>query len=68
MSRILKVNSACPYESLSKGFVEVPYIKLQGKWIERLGFKYGSRFEVLESAGEIIIRLVKEDGKNHVKG
>lgn len=37
---------------------EVPSIRLQGKWLEKLGFKHGNKVFVEEAKGEIILRLI----------
>lgn len=38
---------------------ERPFIKLSGKWLEKLGFKVGSKLKVYE--GKDILLLVKEN-------
>ena len=59
-SRVLKVCAVFPYTNQNGWFVEVPSIKLQGKWLEKLGFTTDRTVEVVESAGEITLRIAQE--------
>ncbi len=43
---------------------EIPQIRIQGKWLEKLGFKQGKKFIVEESQGQLIIRLVSLENEN----
>ena len=63
-SRILKVCAVFPY-AVHGQFVEVPAIKLQGKWLGELGFTTNRTVEVLENrgAGEITLRLTPKQAK-----
>lgn len=36
----------------------VPQIRLQGKWLDKLGFKAGRKVIVEEKFGQVLIRLV----------
>ena len=56
-SRVLKVCAVFPYTNQNGRFVEIPSIKLQGKWLEKLGFTTDHKVEVLENAGEITLRI-----------
>lgn len=40
---------------------EVPFIRLRGKWLQVLGFDVGQKVTVEESAGQLILRISKED-------
>ncbi|ARE86378.1 SymE family type I addiction module toxin [Clostridium formicaceticum] len=42
---------------------EVPQIRLQGKWLEKLGFRYGKKIIVEEKAGQLLIKLVAIEGE-----
>lgn len=43
---------------------EVPSIKLQGKWLEKYGFKIGDKLNVYSNDGVILVMLKKmEDSK-----
>ncbi len=43
---------------------EIPQIRIQGKWLEKLGFRQGKKFIVEESQGQLIIRLVSLENEN----
>lgn len=58
-SRILAVSGLYASTFCNK---PVPAIRLQGRWLEGLGFCIGRKVEVVESQEEIIIRVVKEAG------
>jgi len=61
--RKLTVSRAFQYRSspLSKDR-EAPFIRVQGKWLETLGFTAGSKVEIVEKPGEITIRLAEGEG------
>jgi len=60
-TRFLTISGALPYADKKGRFVLVPLIRLQGKWLEGLGFCSGSKIQVLEQENKIIIEVVKED-------
>lgn len=60
-TRILTVYTTSPYSDFRGRFIEVPLIRLQGKWLERLGFQAGHKVQVLEHKNKLTIKLVKED-------
>lgn len=39
---------------------EVPLIRLQGKWLQELGFLIGRKITVKESQGRLVLTLVAE--------
>ena len=59
-TRIITVSGISPYSDSKGRFVQIPLVRLQGKWIEKLGFHTGSKIKVYENNGEIILTLVKE--------
>lgn len=59
-TRILTVSSISPYADAKGKFVEVPLVRLQGKWFQKLGFHIGSKVRVYESSNAIIIKLLKD--------
>ncbi|TFE19292.1 SymE family type I addiction module toxin [Cohnella luojiensis] len=65
--RKLTVSRAFLYRNAQFKDVEAPFIRVQGKWLEVLGFTAGSKVEVVEKPGEITIRLMEEGGC-HGKG
>jgi len=52
-NRVLTVSGFSP--SFRK---EYPFIRLQGKWLESLGFQIGSRITVEEKQGELVLRVI----------
>ncbi|HYI09744.1 MAG TPA: SymE family type I addiction module toxin [Thermoanaerobaculia bacterium] len=46
----------------------VPYIRLSGQWLERLGFARGCRLEVTSGRKRIVLTVVEEDGWVPVRG
>jgi hypothetical protein len=59
--RKLTVSRVFLYRNAEFQDVIAPFIRVQGKWLEGLGFTTGSRVEVLERPGEITIRLMEGD-------
>lgn len=57
-SRRLKVRS----KFRQRTWEDVPLIKLEGRWLENLGFKVGQVVEVEEDEGVIVIRVRNELG------
>ncbi|EGO61772.1 hypothetical protein ALO_21546 [Acetonema longum DSM 6540] len=61
MVRTLTVSSVLSHRIAFGPDVEVPFIRLRGKWLEPLGFQVGSKVQVYAYPAEIILKLVKED-------
>jgi toxic protein SymE len=40
------------------GSTEIPQIRIQGKWLEKLGFIQGKKFIVEEKQGQLTLRVV----------
>ncbi len=59
-SRVITIHGATPYMDAGGKFVEVPVIRLQGKWVERLGFRIGDRIEVHGDGDGIAITLTRK--------
>lgn len=57
--RKLTVSQVYLYRNAKSQDVEAPFIRVQGKWLEALGFVAGCKVEVVEKPGEITIRLVE---------
>lgn len=53
-SRILTVSGLYVSPSCSK---PVPAVRVQGKWLENIGFSIGCKVEIQEGNGEIVIKL-----------
>ena len=39
----------------------VPYLRLSGRWLERLGFAAGCRVVVTEECGRLTLEIARED-------
>jgi hypothetical protein len=39
----------------------VPYIRMSGKWLQRLGFSFGSRIHVTEELGRVTLTIVADE-------
>ena len=59
-ARILTVSAISPYANKKGRFVLIPIIRLQGKWLDTLGFQIGSKVKVYENGKTIIIKLLKD--------
>lgn len=55
-SRVLTVSGLYTNPSSRK---PVPAVRVQGKWLEQIGFRIGDRVEIYEANQEIVIRLAK---------
>jgi hypothetical protein len=55
-SRLLTIYSLSVYNRK-----EYPFIRLQGKWLERLGFGIGRKIIVEERKGELLLKLAQSD-------
>lgn len=56
-ARVLSV-SGSTYEEPYGRLVKVPLIRLKGKWMEKMGFKVGSKVEVTGKKGKITLKIV----------
>ncbi|PYG83884.1 type I toxin-antitoxin system toxin SymE [Ruminiclostridium sufflavum DSM 19573] len=56
-SRMLTVSSVYPNSCIKP----VPAVRVQGKWLENIGFHVGCKVEIYESDGEITIKLAESD-------
>lgn len=41
--------------------VVVPYIRMSGHWLQRLGFRFGDRIFIAEEPGRLILTVAKHD-------
>jgi hypothetical protein len=59
-SRVLTVSGlyTSPYSTKP-----VPSVRVQGKWLEQIGFRIGDRVEIDEDKEVVTIRLVKDKVK-----
>ncbi|HWP98238.1 MAG TPA: SymE family type I addiction module toxin [Syntrophomonadaceae bacterium] len=59
VSKVLRVYSVSNYANVHGKFVIVPQIRLQGKWVEKLGFTAGSKLMLFADEGIIILKSLK---------
>jgi len=57
--RKLTVSETFRYLTAEHRAVYAPSIRLQGKWLERLGFTAGSQVCIEERQGEMTIRVIQ---------
>ncbi|WP_075344689.1 SymE family type I addiction module toxin [Tenacibaculum agarivorans] len=57
--RILKIYSKFRYRRWGKNYT-VPEIRLEGKWLEQLGFEQGNEVLIEQKKNELIITVRKE--------
>jgi len=55
------------YEAPGCDARNIPCIRLQGRWLEELGFRQGNSIIVEEDSGRLVIELVREsdESKNY---
>src|SRR5690242_9740809 len=41
----------------------VPYIRMSGQWLERLGFRRGDRIEITEEPERLVLTVLHEEGE-----
>jgi hypothetical protein len=56
-SRVLTISSLLPYKNLSGKYTKVPFIRLQGRRLEKLGFEIGKKITVEESYGQLVLKV-----------
>lgn len=59
VSKVLTVYRSSYTNAAGKDVI-VPQIRLQGKWVEQLGFTVDSRFRLYAGEGVIILKSLKE--------
>lgn len=57
MGKIRKLKIQSKFEERIAGNITVPYIRIEGKWLESLGFKEGEHVQIEEEQGKIIIQV-----------
>ena len=57
MSRFRKLKIHTKYRSRKYDETKIPEIRLEGKWLELLGFKRGQSIKVLQQKNKLIITL-----------
>ena len=51
--RVLSISAVSVYNSK-----EAPFIRLQGRWLEKLGFEIGKKVTVEESQGRLVLEVI----------
>lgn len=60
VSKVLRVYPTSNYTNVYGKIITVPQIRLQGKWVEQLGFTVDSQFQLFADNGVIILKSLKE--------
>lgn len=60
VSKVLSVYPTSGYNNVQGRPVVVPQIRLQGRWVEKLGFTVDSKFKLFANEGVIILKSIKE--------
>ena len=60
--RKLKIYSKCRPRNIDP--TNVPEIRLEGKWVEKLGFEQAEHVIVRGEPGKLTITLISESGQN----
>jgi toxic protein SymE len=60
MSKFRKLKVYSKYQIRRFGGVDIPEIRLEGKWLEKLGFKQGQMVKVKEQNNRLIITIHNE--------
>ena len=61
VSKVLTVYPTSNYTNVYGRPAVVPQIRLQGRWVEKLGFTVDSKFKLFANEGVIILKTIKED-------
>lgn len=61
VSKVLKVYESSGSANAAGKIIAVPQVRLQGKWVEDLGFTAGSRFRLLADNGIIILKILAKE-------
>jgi len=59
VSKVLRVYPASGHTTVAGKIVTVPQIRLQGKWVEKLGFTVGSKFTLVADNGTIVLQSLR---------
>ena len=58
--KILTIHSFSQYRNIHGEYVPNPCIRLQGKWLARLGFNPADKVEIKAKEGVLLVKLIKE--------
>lgn len=60
MSEFRKLKIHTKYQPRKFGEAKIPEIRLEGKWLEALGFKQGQTVEIKQQKNKLTITVVNE--------
>jgi toxic protein SymE len=60
MSEFRKLKIHTKYQNRKFGETKIPEIRLEGKWLEALGFKQGQTVEIRQQKNKLTITVVNE--------
>jgi len=60
VSKVLKVYPTSGHTNVYGRTATVPQIRLQGYWVEELGFSVDSKFKLFANDGVIILKAIRE--------
>lgn len=63
MSNIRKLKIHSKYQARRRGDVQIPEIRLEGKWLDELGFKQGETVTIEQEMNRLIITLDSQKRK-----
>jgi len=64
MKRIRKLKIYQKFQSRERKNITVPEIRLEGKWLEELGFEIGKEIEINQQQNKLTITLTKKKNEN----
>jgi len=64
MKQIRKLKIYQKFQSRERKNITVPEIRLEGKWLEELGFEIGKGIEIKQQQNKLTITLTKKKNEN----
>lgn len=63
MNRIRKLKIHRKFRARAWDYTTVPEIRLEGRWLENLGFEQGRHVQIRQKRNKLIITLQEEQGE-----
>ncbi|MCE7995156.1 MAG: type I toxin-antitoxin system SymE family toxin [Roseivirga sp.] len=63
MSQVRKLKIHSKFRARTWDYTTVPEIRLEGRWLEELGFKAGDQVQIIQQQNKLTITLDKEQKK-----
>ncbi|KGE13825.1 SymE family type I addiction module toxin [Sphingobacterium deserti] len=57
IKNIRKLKIHRKYQQRAYGITKIPALRIEGKWLEKLGFKEGAKVNVEQGKNKLVIRL-----------